>query len=109
MAVSVSGTMRAEGAAVWVNAGVAIVSDLNLHTELHDAFGGKPEERGRADRVARHEDEELLAPHRHAAAMGHQNRLTSQEIGHVICVDLEPAVLRGSQRIRDVGILHESV
>ncbi len=63
---------------------------LDLHAQLDDAVGGKPEKPGRTDGVLREEREQLLAPGGHPFPARHDDGLAPQEIGDVLGVDVEP-------------------
>src|SRR5689334_22482046 len=113
IAVSVSGARRLVDATAARDdvAGSAeeVTLNLHLHAQFDDALRWEAEIGCRADGVAGHQYEELLTPDRHSATVCDENRLAAQEIGHVVGVDVEPAALRRTQRVRHIGILHEAV
>ena len=61
------------------------------------------EERCCPNRVARHDDEKLLAPGGHARALGHDDRLAPEEVRHVVEVQLDAQLASSQQRARWPG------
>jgi hypothetical protein len=68
-----------------------------MHAELDNAIRRQPEERCRANRIARHEHEQLLAPDCHALPWRHDDRLPPEEIRYVVRIDIDGglAISRG--------------
>src|SRR6266702_4547372 len=67
------------------------------------------EERRRPQRIARHEREQPLAPHRHARPVRRNQRLAAEEERRPLEGDAQAVRLACCQNLVDVGILHEPV
>src|SRR5688572_10444648 len=56
---------------------------FDLHAQFHHALRRKAEERCRTHGIARHQDEQMLAPDRHATSARDDDRLATEKVSQV--------------------------